>query len=348
MKILFIYLFLSLGGVETVLKNRQEGFSALGIHTDCIFLEDHGGSSSFQALEDSRVHITNKKDEIEKIIAEGSYDLVSVIDTPQVHDILRETAKSINVVMEVHTPHIPFRKYIRENIIEKAKAIVVPTAIFGSLVESEMKKPHPPVVVIPNSVNSDFLSEKKEIPEHNRIPVAMVSRIESIKDWRESVRIVEKVLQKRRDIDFFLVGRPVEDKPTDISREFSKRKIMGHLRWLPFIQYSRMPLFYQFIARNRGVYLTSSKGESFGMTLIESMASHVPIVAYNLPVFREVLGDGEFGKIYRTVEEAAEYILSLIEDRKEREDLTERAHRNVLLKYTPTAFAEIWNERIMK
>jgi hypothetical protein len=168
MKILFIYLFLSLGGVETVLKNRQEGFSALGIHTDCIFLEDHGGSSSFQALEDSRVHITNKKDEIEKIIAEGSYDLVSVIDTPQVHDILRETAKSINVVMEVHTPHIPFRKYIRENIIEKAKAIVVPTAIFGSLVESEMKKPHPPVVVIPNSVNSDFLSEKKEIPEHKK------------------------------------------------------------------------------------------------------------------------------------------------------------------------------------
>jgi hypothetical protein len=43
MKILFIYRFLSLGGVETVLKNRQEGFRALGIHTDYIFLEDPSG-----------------------------------------------------------------------------------------------------------------------------------------------------------------------------------------------------------------------------------------------------------------------------------------------------------------
>ncbi|UCF86506.1 MAG: glycosyltransferase family 4 protein [Nitrospiraceae bacterium] len=348
MKILFIYLFLSLGGVETVLKNRQEGFRALGIQTDYIFLEDHGGSASFQKLEGSRVHITNKTNEIEKIIAEGNYSLISVIDTPQVHDTLRKIAKSINVVMEVHTPYPPFRKYIREDIIEDAKAIVVPTATFGSLVESEMKRPHPAIVVIPNPVNSDFLNKKKDLPVHSRVPVEMVSRIESIKYWREGVRIMEGVLQKRRDIDFFLVGKPVEDKPIDIYREFSKRRIMGHLRWLPFIQYSRMPSFYQFIAHNKGVYLTSSKGESFGMTLIESMASHVPIVAYSLPVFREVLGNGEFGKIYRSVEDAAEYILSLIENRNEREDQVACAYQSVLERYTPKAFAEMWRKHILQ
>jgi glycosyltransferase involved in cell wall biosynthesis len=108
-----------------------------------------------------------------------------------------------------------------------------------------------------------------------------------------------------------------------------------------------MPSFYQFIARNKGVYLTSSKGESFGMTLIESMASRVPIVAYDLPVFREVLSNGEYGKIYHSIGEAAEHILTLIEKGEEREDLTERAYQAVLEKYTSRAFAEMWRERIL-
>jgi glycosyltransferase involved in cell wall biosynthesis len=82
------------------------------------------------------------------------------------------------------------------------------------------------------------------------------------------------------------------------------------------------------------------------MTLIESMASRVPIVAYNLPVFREVLSNGEYGRIYHSVGEAAEHILTLIEKREEREDLTERAYWAVLEKYTPRAFVEAWKDRI--
>jgi len=347
MKILFIYLFASLGGVESVLKNRQEGFSRLGIKTDFLFLEDHGGVSSFETLKDSKIYITNNKIEIEKIIAEGNYDLSSVIDTPQVHDTMREIAKSRKVVMEVHTPFPPFREYIKKDIVEDACAVVVPSATFGKTVEMEMKKPHPPIIVIPNPVNNDFFKDIMDVPKHHRIPIAMVGRIEDIKGWRESVRILELVLKKRKDIDFFMVGRTIEDTPADIYKEFSKRRMMGHLRWLPFIKYSEMPFFYKFIARNNGVYLTSSKGESFGMTLIESMSCRLPVVACSLPVFREVLEEGTLGKIYRTVDEAAEYILSLIENTDERESITEKAYRNTIRKYSSTAFAETWKKQIL-
>lgn len=344
MKILFIYLFLSLGGVESVLKNRHEGFKHLGIKTDFIFLEDHGGAYLFKTLNGSRTYITYDKGEIEKIIKGGGYDLVSVIDTPQVHDLMRRIAKDKSVVMEVHTPYPPLRKYIKKDIIEDAKATIVPTETFGKTVEIEMKKPHPPIIPIPNPINNDFFKEFKEVPRHNRIPIAMVSRIESIKDWRESVRILELVLKKRKDIDFFMIGRTVEDMPEDIYREFSRRGLTGYLRWVPFIKYNKMPLFYNFIAKNNGIYLSTSKGESFGMTLIESMACKLPILAYSLPVFREVLEEGKFGKIYSSVKEAAEYILSLIEDRVERENMTKRAYQNALQKYTSRAFAMKWKE----
>ncbi len=346
MKILFIYLFSTLGGVESVLRNRHEGFKYLGIKTDFIFLEDHGGASLFKALNGSRTFITYDKEEIRKIIKEGHYDLISVIDTPYVHGLMREIAKNKSVVMEVHTPMPVLRKYIKKDIIEDAKATIVPTMTFGRGVESEMKRPHPPVISIPNPLSNEFFKEAEEVPTHNRIPIAFVGRLESIKDWKESVKVLDLVLKKRKDIDIFVIGRTVDNMPEDIYQEFSKKKLTGHLRWLPFIKYDQMPLFYNFIAKNNGIYLSTSKGESFGMTLIESMACKVPIVAYNLPVFREVLEEGKFGRIYSSVKEAAEHILTLIEDNEGRVKITETAYRNALQKYTSKAFAEQWNELI--
>jgi L-malate glycosyltransferase len=342
MKILFIYLFMGLGGVETVLKNRCEGFQSLGIRTDFIFLEDYGGRSSFSTIGNAEIFVTNNESEIEKIIARGDYDIISVIDTPQVHELLRRVAKSQRVIMEVHTPYPPMRKYIQTDIIEDAIAVVVPTATFGNVVESEMRKPHPPIVPLPNPVNRLFFKDPESIPKHYRVPVAYVGRIEEIKDWKESTRIMHQVVRQCRDVDLFMVGRLVDGKPADIFREFAKTKLTGHVRWIPFIEYDRMPLFYRYIAANNGVYLTSSKGESFGMTLIESMSCGLPIVAYNLPVFREVLGEGRFGKIYNTVQEASDHILSFIEKREEREAFISRARQHVLNNYTSNVFAEKW------
>jgi len=346
MKILFIYLFMSLGGVETVLKNRCEGFYALGVKADFIFLEDHGGRSSFREIDNSEIFVTNDQQEIEKIIARGNYDVVSVIDTPQVHALLRNVAKHQKVIMEVHTPFPPMRKYIKTDIVEDAFAVIVPTATFGRVVESEMKKPHPPIVSVPNPVNRLFLAESGDIPRQKRVPVAYVGRIEQIKDWKESVRVVQHVVKRNKGTDFFMVGRLIDEKPEDLFRAISKAGLADHVRWIPFIEYDRMPAFYQYIAANNGVYLTSSKGESFGMTLIESMACKLPIVACNLPVFQEVLEGGKFGKIYRSVEEAADHILSFIEKREERESFVMHAYQHVLNDYTSGVFAKKWSALI--
>lgn len=342
MKTLFIYIFMSLGGVETVLKNRCEGFQALGVKADFIFLEDHGGGSSFREIDNSEIFVTNDQQEIEKIIARGNYDVVSVIDTPQVHALLRKVAKHQKVIMEVHTPFPPMRKYIKTDIVEDAFAVIVPTATFGRVVESEMKKPHPPIVPVPNPVNRLFFAEKGDIPKQTRVPVAYVGRIEQIKDWKESVRVVQHVVKRNKGTDFFMVGRLIDEKPEDLFRAISKAGLADHVRWIPFIEYDRMPAFYQYIAANNGVYLTSSKGESFGMTLIESMACRVPIVAGDLPVFREVLDEGAFGKIYDSEERAADQILSFSENREERESLVMRAHQHVKDNYTSAVFAEKW------
>lgn len=334
---------MSLGGVETVLRNRCEGLESIGMTADFIFLEDRGGWSSFRNLPRSQTFVTSDLREIERILNRGKYDLVSVIDTPQVHSLMRTIARSQRVLMEVHTPHPLLREYIQTDIIEDAVAVVVPTATFGELVDSEMKKPHPPIVAIPNPLNRLFLQDVDNNPRHGRVPIAYVGRIEQIKDWKESVQIVRQTMRHRKDIELLMVGRLIDERPKDVFRMFSKLGLSGNTRWLPFIEYDRMPAFYHYIAANNGVYLTSSKGESFGMTVIESMACKLPVVACDIPVFREVLGEGRYGKIYHDIEEAADHVLSFIENAADRQAFLSRAYQYVFESYTPRAFAEKWH-----
>jgi len=46
-------------------------------------------------------------------------------------------------------------------------------------------------------------------------------------------------------------------------------------------------------------------GESFGIVLIEAMASGTPVLASDLPAFRRVTGDGQSGALFRTGDPAA-------------------------------------------
>ena len=42
----------------------------------------------------------------------------------------------------------------------------------------------------------------------------------------------------------------------------------------------------------------NTHGESFGLVLVEAMAAGTPVLAHDLPAFRDVLGDGRLGELY--------------------------------------------------
>jgi glycosyltransferase involved in cell wall biosynthesis len=72
-------------------------------------------------------------------------------------------------------------------------------------------------------------------------------------------------------------------------REFAERRIPGRYRQLT-LGSEDMPALY----RSADVFLHLSRDESFGNVFVEAMACGTPVVAYDLPLTRWILGDQGF------------------------------------------------------
>lgn len=70
-------------------------------------------------------------------------------------------------------------------------------------------------------------------------------------------------------------------------------------------------------------------GESFGIVLVEAMAAGTPVIASDLPAFRRVLGDGQFGEIFERGNHTAlaQATITLLGDPQRREALTVAGYR---------------------
>jgi phosphatidylinositol alpha-mannosyltransferase len=67
-------------------------------------------------------------------------------------------------------------------------------------------------------------------------------------------------------------------------------------------------------------------GESFGIVLLEAMASKTTVLASDLPAFKRVLEEGKYGKLFRTNDskDLAQSLIELLTDKQLRQDYVQK------------------------
>ncbi len=95
------------------------------------------------------------------------------------------------------------------------------------------------------------------------------------------------------NIPLVLAGKePDWSKPVfpDMRRYAEQLKITDYIQWIGYVDEADKPALY----RLADVYAAPSEYEGFGLTVLEAMASGTPVVASQIPVNEELLGDGAF------------------------------------------------------
>jgi Glycosyltransferase len=118
---------------------------------------------------------------------------------------------------------------------------------------------------------------------------------------------------------------------------------------------TRIPNYYHLAS----LFVTPSKSETQGLTVVEAMAASIPVIAANDDAFRDIVIEGLNGYLFNSEDECCDQIKSLITDPDKLKDMSEHARMSsekhssknfalhVLEIYT-TALKDFKHKRVLK
>lgn len=293
MKILYIYKYGIFGGVSTQIYNRLSYLNSLAT-TELLFFKDYGVSRLFK---ENKMYFTDKIWEITSIIQNGSYDLISIIDTPEAIDALTQNPTTENkVILEIHTTtaNISYLTDLRENIdrLKHISFFVTPSEYLLNRIENEfcfknVKRCH----IVPNTIDTELFNYLIDSPTPGKKIVLWVGKLDDHKNWEGFLEIASKVAAIDDDLIFWMVGgyTAPKERIQKLITMIDDLDLTEKVKWFPLIKYEHMPLVYSIVRKSGGCHLITSLDESFGMTMIESLAIGCPVIAANVGALPEVM-----------------------------------------------------------
>ncbi len=346
MRILFVYQICSLGGVETVLRNRVVGLRRLGLAPRIAVLEDLGGSSIFAGIDGFEV--VGDTTGLARVLEEG-FDVVAAIDTPQAFPVLAEHGFRGLVVNEVHSNNYANLAYLEEIGSSPVDALLMPSRFLAELIERDfpaVRAAELPLRVVPNPIDTTLFRFVPPRGEISRPLVAWVGRLEAQKNWRHFLELAGEIARDRAEIEFLLVGGRFA--PHSVKEELfaavRDHALFGRLRWVPALAYQRMPAFFSAVAASGGCLVPTSSFEPFGMTVLEAMACRCPVVAAESGGLRELIESGHTGLHFpvNDTARARAAVLAVLDDARLRASLVANASARVESRYDTAPVAEAY------
>lgn len=341
-RICFVYPWATVGGVERVLLNRlivfKEHFPDLDV--DILFFCDGGGLASLsEAINtlDLRANIIVAS----KFPSEKKYDLVFCIDAPQAFELCEE--RGFKYLAECHTPYAENRSYLR-TLPLKCELVTVPSPLFGNRVRNEIRNGSEPLpFVLRNFIPWDAEAESLAIqtPDWVRRPILFMGRLDLHKDPTTMLEAFKILDEKRPDTFFGLICGP-QSNDLNIYNEINRLKIRSLVQVLPPVPFLSTESLLKSVRQRRGIFVSPSKGETFGLVAAEALAVGLASVLSDIPEHRYLVKGRENEMTYPLGDTIAlaETTLNLVDNYEE----FSRGAMQLRERISASAFVEDWRE----
>jgi glycosyltransferase involved in cell wall biosynthesis len=336
-KILFVYKYLTLGGVEAVLRARLDGLAESGIEAHAWFFHDYGGRSIFQGRED-RLHV-GPVEECLRFARRERFDLLASIDSEEIlPGFVAGAPERPRLVMECHSAYLASIEYLRGLAAYRPAAVFTPSEGQRRLVRERLA-PGIDVRVVPNPLRQEFVAPPAPFPAPPPRPVvAWIGRLDEHKNWRGFVDIAGELGRRGVEHEAWIIGQPVEaDGPARLLAAAREERVLRRLRWFGALPYGRIPTFLDAVRDSGGVVISTSRGESFGLTIAEAMARGCAVAAPNMSPFTEFVQPLRTGALFTpgSATSAAGALQELLADPALRAALGRQGRESILEKFAP-------------
>ena len=329
MKVLFVVRSFTypLGGIEEVIYQLCEGLKKRNIKTEILTSNTY--STNLKDIKITRVpviklsgyyysrklikELRDKKFDILHVHGWGSYIIKSCIEYGH------KTKKP--VILTPHGffhkkdfPRVVFKKLYNKlflhELLSKTSACIAFTSKQKEFLENNGAKE---VKIIPNGINpkefnKKFISFKKNFGIKEKFLLS-VGRIEEYKGFQDLILAFSKIHERYSNLKLVIIGKDC-GYLTDLINLTKKLKLQNKVIFTGNI--SRKLLLSAY--KEAELYISSSHYESFGITLIEALASETPVISTDTGIASDL--PKEFCKIFKikNTDELAKLIVSSLKE----------------------------------
>ena len=220
-----------------------------------LFFQDFGGVDFFKDI-GCKVYINNDYMEIVNLININEYDIVLVIDTPKMLEILNKMEYSGKIGLEVHTTYRQSLEYLEGKQNNNINFYIVPSDYQKQLIQSilgnEIK-----VYVLGNAF-ADFFKweEQPKVFEQYKI-LLWVGRLDTHKNWRLFLQLAHQIVLKDQQYVFWLVGGLYSDQHEieEFDNLIYSLDLHCRVRWMPQMENEKMAKLYGQVRESGGAYV---------------------------------------------------------------------------------------------
>ena len=167
--------------------------------------------------------------------------------------------------------------------------------------------PKDKIDLVLNGVDTE-LSESIETPE-KVFDACFLGGLRPSKGLYDIVPVWQKVCLRKKDAKLLMIGAIAPNYLNILKNEISKNKMDQNIVIVGYVSENKTKLS---ILKSSKVFFFPSHSEGFGIAILDAMSCGLPVIAWDLPVYKKIFSKGLIAVPLGQTEEMAQNILRLL------------------------------------